>query len=122
MKFPLSTTRWSPGVGQDVKDATGCSILRVSNDPGKQLGRIVALANRAIEQEKVDEVTAALRGGFHGFVIAHVQGKKWRTLDSIGMPKWTTNINEALCFRLRKHADVFGADDPDDVRILEVEL
>ena len=54
------------------------------------------------------------------FVIEHADGKKWRTIDSTGMPDWAFNKEEALSFSLRKHADAFACDDPDDVRIKQV--
>lgn len=53
-----------------------------------------------------------------GWMIAHSDGIRWRTLDPIGMPDWTTDQREALCFSLRKHADLFAEDDPEDVRIV----
>lgn len=55
-----------------------------------------------------------------GFALQHSDGIRWRTLDGIGMPDWTDDPNEALVFRSRDHADRFGADDPDDVRIRRV--
>lgn len=53
-----------------------------------------------------------------GYAIQHADGKTWRTMDSIGMPDWTEDPREALVLRLRKHADAFAADDPEDVRIV----
>lgn len=52
-----------------------------------------------------------------GFVIAHSDGLRWRTLDGMGCPDWTFDINDALCFSRRYHADIFAQDDPEDVRI-----
>jgi hypothetical protein len=52
------------------------------------------------------------------YCIRHADGLRWRTLDSMGMPEWTTDEAEALCFSLRHHADAFACDDPDDVRIV----
>lgn len=54
-----------------------------------------------------------------GFSIRHVDGR-WRTLDSIGMPDWTNESAQALCFSLREHADRYAEDDPEDVRIIPV--
>lgn len=54
-----------------------------------------------------------------GFSIRHVDGR-WRTLDSIGMPDWTNEPAQALCFSLREHADRYAEDDPEDVRIIPV--
>lgn len=54
-----------------------------------------------------------------GWCIRHVDGR-WRTLDTSGMPDWTDDSSKALCCRLREHADAFSAEDPDDVRIVEV--
>ncbi len=59
--------------------------------------------------------------GSGGFVIEHADGTRWRTLDSIGMPDWTDDRAEALCVTLRSHADAYAADDPEDVRIKEVQ-
>ena len=53
-----------------------------------------------------------------GYSIRHADGLRWRTLDSMGMPDWTEDEAEALCFSLRHHADAFACDDPDDVRIV----
>jgi hypothetical protein len=53
-----------------------------------------------------------------GYCIRHADGARWRTLDSMGMPDWTADESEALCFSLRHHADAFAGDDPDDVRIV----
>lgn len=53
-----------------------------------------------------------------GYCIRHVDGMRWRTLDSMGFPDWTTVEAEALCFSLRSHADAFACDDPEDVRIV----
>lgn len=55
-----------------------------------------------------------------GFVIEHANGGRWRTLDTIGMPDWTDNVEKALMFSLREHADAFSCDDPEDVRIKQV--
>lgn len=55
-----------------------------------------------------------------GWCIRHTDGR-WRTMDSLGMPDWTDDPKEALCLRLRKHADAYAADDPDDVRIVPTE-
>src|SRR5262249_9083704 len=54
------------------------------------------------------------------FRIVHADGKRWRTLDSIGMPDWTDDPKMALTMTLRMHADAFAGDDPEDVRIEEV--
>lgn len=53
-----------------------------------------------------------------GWCIRHVDGQRWRTLDSLGMPDWTDDESKALCLRLREHADAYAADDPEDVRIV----
>ena len=53
-----------------------------------------------------------------GYCIRHVDGVRWRTLDSMGMPEWTDDEAQALCFSLRHHADAFAGDDPEDVRIV----
>lgn len=53
-----------------------------------------------------------------GYCIRHADGLRWRTLDSMGAPDWTTDEAEALCFSLRHHADAFACDDPEDVRIV----
>lgn len=53
-----------------------------------------------------------------GYCIRHSDGLRWRTLDPMGMPDWTVNEAEALCFSLRHHADAFAGDDPEDVRIV----
>jgi len=53
-----------------------------------------------------------------GYRIRHADGLRWRTLDSMGMPDWTEDEAEALCFSLRHHADAFACDDPEDVRIV----
>lgn len=53
-----------------------------------------------------------------GYCIRHADGLRWRTLDSMGMPEWTVNEADALCFSLRHHADAFAGDDPEDVRIV----
>lgn len=55
---------------------------------------------------------------FTGWAIVHVDGKQWRTLDTLGMPDWTEDPLEALAFRLRKHADTYAIDDPEDVRVV----
>lgn len=62
---------------------------------------------------------AAKVDSFGGYVIEHADGDRWRTLDSVGAPDWTDDKSEALCFSLRKHADAFACDDPEDVRIVE---
>jgi hypothetical protein len=53
-----------------------------------------------------------------GYCIRHVDGLRWRTLDTEGAPDWTTDEAEALCFSLRHHADAFACDDPEDVCIV----
>jgi hypothetical protein len=53
-----------------------------------------------------------------GYCIRHADGLRWRTLDSMGMPDWTEDEAEALCFSLRHHADAFAGDDLEDVRIV----
>lgn len=53
-----------------------------------------------------------------GYCIRHADGVRWRTLDSMGMPDWTVDAADALCFSLRHHADAFACDDPEDVRIV----
>jgi len=68
----------------------------------------------AAKQERLERAEA---GAFGGYAIRHADGKRWRTLDSIGVPDWTENEAEALRFSLRAHADAFAGDDPDDVRI-----
>lgn len=55
-----------------------------------------------------------------GYVIEHVEGGRWRSMDTIGLADWTDDINKALCVTLREHADAFSADDPEDVRIMHV--
>lgn len=123
MKFPLRVIEQHDTVyrPRDVMDADNCSILRVALGRTGDLKEIVRLANRGAELEQVEAVTAALVG-FDGYVLAHADGERWRTLDSMGAPAWTNKIEEALCFRLRKHADLFATDDPDDVRIKEVRI
>jgi hypothetical protein len=53
-----------------------------------------------------------------GYCIRHADGLRWRTLDSMGLPDWTADEAEALCFSLRHDADAFACDDPEDVRIV----
>lgn len=85
----------------------------------------------SVTQERIDhfehEIDAKLQLlGFatqafvRGYCITHADGGRWRTMDTIGMPDWTTDKRDALCFSLRKHADAFAADDPEDVRIVPV--
>lgn len=62
-------------------------------------------------------VWCAARARAPGWVIVHEDDKRWRTLDSTGMPDWTSDPNDALCFSLRKHADLFAQDDPEPVHI-----
>lgn len=57
--------------------------------------------------------------GKTAFYIEDVAGVMFRTLDGNGMPAWTSDRNEALGFTNHYHADVFAADDPEDVRIRE---
>lgn len=52
--------------------------------------------------------------------IRHVDGKRYRTLDSIGMPDWTEDPEQALTFTVREHADRFSEEDPEDVRIIVI--
>lgn len=52
--------------------------------------------------------------------IRHADGIRYRTLDSIGCPDWTTDPEKALTTTLREHVDAYAADDPEDVRIVEV--
>lgn len=83
-----------------------------------------SLAGPALKllRDRVRELEAgALRQqleAFGGYVIQHADGSRWRTLDSIGMPDWTDVESEALRFGLRKHADAFAGEDPEDVRIV----
>ena len=49
--------------------------------------------------------------------IEHVDGKRFRTLDTMGLPEWTTDPEKALTFGLSEHAHAFSADDHDDVHI-----
>lgn len=60
--------------------------------------------------------------GFTGYVIEHADGTRWRTLDSIGMPDWTETRAQALCFRLREHAEIFACDDPEDIHIIGINI
>lgn len=55
-----------------------------------------------------------------GYVIEHAEGGRWRTMDTLGMPDWTDDINKALCVTLREHADSYSGEDPEDVRIMHV--
>ena len=55
-----------------------------------------------------------------GWAILHADGKRWRTMDTIGMPAWTDDPAKALICRRREHVDAYAADDPDDVRIVQV--
>lgn len=54
-----------------------------------------------------------------GWAIQHVDGR-WRTIDTIGMPDFTDDAAKALVCRLREHVVAYAADDPEDVRIVEV--
>jgi len=51
--------------------------------------------------------------------IQHADGRRWRTLDPIGMADWTEDPDLALAFSRREHANIFASDDPEDVRIIE---
>lgn len=66
------------------------------------------------------EVARSAAAGVAGFVIEHADGGRWRTLDTIGMPDWTDDIEKALMLTKREHADAYAADDPEDVRIKQV--
>lgn len=54
------------------------------------------------------------------FRIVHADGKRWRTMDSIGMPDWTDDPGKALTTTLRDHIERYAEDDPEDVRVQEV--
>jgi len=63
--------------------------------------------------------TVSERNAPKGWAIRHVDGR-WRTMDTIGMPDFTDDPAKALVCRLREHVDRYAADDPEDVRIVEV--
>lgn len=57
---------------------------------------------------------------FKGWAIQHADRKRWRTMDTIGMPDWTDDKAKALVCRLREHIERYAEDDEDDIRIVEV--
>lgn len=77
----------------------------------------ICAARPEVVLELIARLERAEAGAFGGYVIQHADGDRWRTLDSIGMPDWTDDEGEALRFALRKHADAWAGEDPEDVRI-----
>jgi hypothetical protein len=56
----------------------------------------------------------------YGYAIRHADGKRWRTMDSIGCPDWTEDLDKALVVTIREHIDLLAQDDLEDVRVIVV--
>jgi hypothetical protein len=82
--------------------------------------QIFTIANHWRERELALVTARSETQARKGWAIRHVDGR-WRTMDTLGMPDWTDDQAKALCCRLREHVDAYAADDPDDVRIVEVD-
>lgn len=72
-------------------------------------GGVVQLAKMAREN---------IAQNFQGWAIMHADGKRWRTLDSIGMPDRTEDPSKALVMRLKEHVERYAEDDSEDIRIV----
>ncbi len=66
------------------------------------------------------ELKAKAELGFSGWAIRHSDEKRWRTMDSLGMPDWTEDPEKALVCKLKEHIELYAQDDPEDVRIVAV--
>lgn len=88
-------------------------------------GRVLIADMLAATQKHVKELKAAIAArpeaqAHKGWCIRHADEKRWRTMDTIGMPDWTDDPAKALVCRLKEHVEAYAADDEDDVRIVEV--
>jgi hypothetical protein len=89
------------------------AIVRCKSIP--EVDAVLAMY-RAERQYVAQSETVAMKG----WAIQHADRKRWRTMDTIGMPDWTDDLAKALVCRLKDHIERYAEDDEDDIRIVEV--
>jgi hypothetical protein len=78
---------------------------------------ILGQVERIRRQINMPILKAIEKGLPQGYVIERAKGGRWMTIDSIGMPTWTTEKAEAICFSVRSHAETFSLDSDEDVQV-----